>query len=83
MTHHDHIVRDPAICDGQPVIKGTRVLVRVILGHLAHGHTSEEIRREFPSLSDDDIRAVIAFAAASASEDLPAPSPLPPAVKVA
>jgi uncharacterized protein (DUF433 family) len=83
MTHHDHIVRDPAICGGQPVIKGTRVLVRVILGHLAHGHTSEAIRREFPSLSDDDIRAVIAFAAASASEDLPAPSPLPPAVKVA
>lgn len=83
MSHHDHIVRDPAICGGQPVIKGTRVLVRAILGYLAHGETTETIRRELPSISEEDVRAVIAFAAASASEDLPAPSPLPPEVKVA
>ena len=83
MTFHDHIVRDTAICGGQPVVKGTRVLVRVLLGHLAHGETTEAIRREFPSVSEEAIRAVIAFAAASASEDLPAPSPLPPEVKVA
>ena len=37
MDYHDRIVRDPAICAGQPVIRGTRVLVRVILGFLAHG----------------------------------------------
>jgi len=36
-----------------------------------------------PSLSEDDLRAVIAFAAASAAEDLPAPSPVPPNAKVA
>lgn len=66
MTFHDHIVRDPAICGGQPVVKGTRVLVRVLLGHLAHGETIETIRREFPSVSEEAIRAVIAFAAASA-----------------
>jgi uncharacterized protein (DUF433 family) len=83
MTHHDFIVRDPAICGGQPVIRGTRVLLRVILGHLAHGDTTEAIRREFPSLSDEAVRAVISFAAASASEDLPAPSPVPPGAKVA
>jgi uncharacterized protein (DUF433 family) len=74
MTHHDFIVRDPSICGGQPVIRGTRVLLRVILGHLAHGETTEAIRREFPSLSDEAVRAVISFAAASASEDLPAPT---------
>lgn len=83
MTHHDHIVRDPAICGGQPVIRGTRVLVRVILGYLAHGETVEAICREFPSVAEADVRAVIAFAAASASEDLVAPSPIPPEVKVA
>jgi uncharacterized protein (DUF433 family) len=83
MTFHDHIVRDTAICGGQPVVKGTRVLVRVLLAHLAHGETTEAILREFPSVSDEAIRAVIAFAAASAVEDLPAPSPLPPEVKVA
>jgi uncharacterized protein (DUF433 family) len=83
MTHSDHIVRDPTICGGQPVIKGTRVLVRVVLGYLAHGETAEAIVRDFPTLTAADVRAVIAFAAASASEDLPAPSPVPPEVKVA
>lgn len=79
----DRIVRDPAICAGQPVLRGTRVLVRVILGYLAHGETTEAILRDYPSLTEEDVRAVIAFAAASASEDLPAPSPVPPEVKVA
>lgn len=83
MDHHDRIVRDPAICGGQPVIRGTRVLVRVILGYLAHGEPIKVILREFPSLQEDDVRAVIAFAAASASEDLPAPNPVPLESKVA
>jgi uncharacterized protein (DUF433 family) len=76
MFAHDRIVRDPAICAGQPVVRGTRVLVRVILGYLAHGETTEAILRDYPSLTQEDVRAVIAFAAASASEDLPAPSPV-------
>jgi len=83
MNYHDRISSDPAICGGQPVIRGTRVLVRVILGYLAHGETPEVILREFPSLTEEDVRAVIAFAAASASEDLPAPSPVPLDSKVA
>ena len=83
MDHHDRIVRDPAICDGQPVIRGTRVLIRVILGYLAHGEPVDLILRELPSLTEDDVRVVIAFAAASASEDLPAPSPMPQDIKVA
>jgi uncharacterized protein (DUF433 family) len=80
MTHQDRILRDPAVCGGQPVIRGTRVLVRVILGYLAHGESTDTILREFPSVTEEDVRAVIAFAAASASEDLPAPSPVPPHV---
>jgi len=83
MTYQDRIVRDPAICGGQPVVRGTRVLVRVILGYLAHGETTERILRDFPALATDDVRAVIAFAAAAAGEDLPAPPPLPPEIKVA
>jgi uncharacterized protein (DUF433 family) len=59
------------------------VLVRVILGYLAHGEPIDLILREFPSLTEDDVRAVIAFAAASASEDLPAPSPAPLETKAA
>lgn len=83
MTYHERIVRDPAVCAGQPVIRGTRVLVRVVLGYLAHGEPTETILRDFPSLTADDVRAVIAFAAAAAGEDLPAPPPLPPEIKVA
>ncbi len=83
MSLNERIVRDPNICSGQPVVRGTRVLVRVILGYLAHGESVATILGEFPSLTDEDVRAVIAFAAASASEDLPAPSPLPTAAKVA
>jgi uncharacterized protein (DUF433 family) len=83
MTYQDRIVREPTICAGQPTIRGTRVLVRVLLGYLAHGETVATILAEFPSLTEDDVRAVIAFAAASAAEDLPAPSPIPPSAKVA
>jgi uncharacterized protein (DUF433 family) len=82
-TYQDHIARDPKVCGGQPVIRGTRVLVRVILGHLAHGETVDAIVKEFPTVRMEDVRAVIAFAAASAAEDLPAPSPVPPDAKVA
>jgi len=60
-----------------------RRLVRVILGYLAHEEPMDVILREFPSLKEKDVRAVISFAAVSASEDLPAPSPLPPQAKVA
>ena len=83
MTYREHLVRDAAICHGQPVVRGTRVLVRAVLGLLAHGETVETILAESPSLTEADVRAVIAFAAASAAEDLPAPSPLPQEVKVA
>lgn len=83
MTYQDRIVRDPSICGGQPVLRGTRVPVRVVLGYLAHGESNEAILREFPTLSEDDVRAVITFAAASASEDLPAPSPVPLEIKAA
>jgi uncharacterized protein (DUF433 family) len=46
VTYLDRIVRDPAVCAGQPVVRGTRVLVRVVLGYLAHGETTEHILRE-------------------------------------
>jgi uncharacterized protein (DUF433 family) len=72
MTNTDRIVRDPAICGGQATVRGTRVLVRTILGYLAHGEPADVILRELPSLTEDDVRAVIAFAATAASEDPPA-----------
>jgi len=74
MDYHQYILRDPQICGGEPVIKGTRVTIRTILASLAEGATIEEILKDFPTLTQKDVRAVIAFAAASAEEDLPTPS---------
>lgn len=73
MDYRQYITRDPAICGGQPVFTGTRVLLRVVLASLADGESPETILREFPTLTPDHIRAAIAFAARSAQEDLPIP----------
>ncbi len=74
MDYHQYILRDPQICGGEPVIKGTRVTIRTILASLAEGASIEQILKDFPTLTEKDVRAVIAFAAASAEEDLPTPS---------
>ncbi len=66
MNYQDYISRDPEICGGEPVIKGTRVTLRTILASLAEGTTEEQILRDFPTVNADALRAVIAFAAASA-----------------
>ena len=72
MNYHDHIVRNPAICGGAPVFKGTRVLLKSVRAGLKAGETPEEILAGYPSLTIDNVKAAIAFAAASAEEDLPA-----------
>ena len=74
MDCSQYITRDPKICGGQPVIKGTRVTLRTVLASLAEGAEVSEILADFPSLTEEAVRAVIAFAATSAQEDLPAPS---------
>lgn len=73
MSYHDHIVRDPDICGGEPVIRGTRVTLRTLLASLAEGSDEAEILEDFPAVTREDLKAVIAFAAASAEEDLPVP----------
>jgi len=73
MDFSQHITRDKKVCGGEPVITGTRVTLRTILASLAEGASIEEILDDFPTLKEDDVRAVIAFAAISASEDLPIP----------
>jgi uncharacterized protein (DUF433 family) len=71
MNYLAHFERNPAICNGQWVIKGTRVLVRTVLASLAEGASNQEILADFPSINESDLRAVIAFAAAAVEEDLP------------
>ena len=69
-----YITSDSGICGGEPVVTGTRIPVRTVLASLAEGMSIEEIVVEFPSLSRDSVRAIIAFAAVSAEEDLPFPA---------
>lgn len=59
------------IVGGQAVFKGTRVTLKTVLASLAEGATTAEILADFPTLSEEDVRAAIAFAATSAKEDLP------------
>lgn len=70
----DRIVRDHQVCGGEPVFKGTRVLLRTVLASLADGDAPDDILAAFPTLKSEDVRAAIAFAAASAEEDLPVPA---------
>jgi uncharacterized protein (DUF433 family) len=71
MNYQDRIVRDPQIVGGEPVLKGTRVTLKTVLASLAEGATTAEILADFPTLSEEDVRAAIAFAAGSAQEDMP------------
>jgi uncharacterized protein (DUF433 family) len=73
MSISELIVRDPKICGGQPVIRGTRVTLRTVLASLADGDSPEEILRAFPTLTREQVDAVIAYAAAATLDDLPAP----------
>ena len=54
---------DPNICHGKPCIAGTRIMVSVILDNLAEDLSEDEILEEYPSLTTDDIKAVLAYAA--------------------
>jgi uncharacterized protein (DUF433 family) len=65
------------LCGGALVAKGTRVPVRTLLASLAEGSPEEVILAEFPTVSSEALRAVIAFAAAAAGDDMPiSPTPV-------
>jgi uncharacterized protein (DUF433 family) len=72
--YEERIIRDKGLCGGEPIFKGTRVTLRTVLASLAAGDSPEEILADFPSLKAEDVQAAIAFAAASAEEDLPLPA---------
>ncbi len=59
---------NPAICHGKACIRGTRILVSVILDNIAAGLSRSEILASYPSLRPEDIHAAIAYAAELARE---------------
>jgi uncharacterized protein (DUF433 family) len=63
MNWQERITAAPAICHGKACIKGTRVMVSVVLDNVAAGVSQEEILAGYPSLQPEDIQAAIRYAA--------------------
>lgn len=68
MHWQDRIESNPLVCHGKPFIKGTRVMVSVILDNLAASVSTEAILRSYPSLCPEDISAALSYAAELARE---------------
>lgn len=68
----DLIVRDPSICHGQATVRGTRIMVSIVLDCLAAGMTEAEIIDEYPTLDVVGIRAAAAHGAELARDEYPA-----------
>ena len=68
MDWRNYITVDPRVAHGQACIKGTRVMVSVILDNLADGLDMQEILTNYPSLTKEAIRAAINYAAELARE---------------
>ena len=64
-----HIVADPGILGGKPRLRGTRLSVEFVLELLAAGWDSEALRENYPNLSEDRVRAVLAYAAETFREE--------------
>jgi len=68
MNWRDRISVNQNICHGKACIKGTRIMVSVVLDNLAAGLQLNEVLTSYPSLEPDDIQAAIAYAAELARE---------------
>lgn len=62
MEWRSHIVVDPKILVGKPVIRGTRISVEFVVGLLAAGWSHEQLLESYPHISEQDIRACLAYA---------------------
>src|SRR3970282_1990440 len=74
MNYRDRITIEPDKRGGKPCIRGLRITVYDVLEYLAGGMTEQEILRDFPDLTAEDIRACLAFAAARERRLVPYPA---------
>ncbi len=63
MDWRERIAVDPHVCHGRPCIRGTRIMVSVVLDNLAAGVPAEEILESYPALQQADIQAALEYAA--------------------
>ena len=68
-TSIERIVSDPKICSGIPCIKGTRIPVHIILDLLAAGENFDGIKKAYPNIIEEDIRACLSYASLLADEE--------------
>jgi len=59
---------DPNVCFGQPCIRGSRIWVSLLLDFLASGMSHQDVLTEYPQLTEEDIRAAIAYGAEMSRE---------------
>ncbi len=62
------IVSNPGICHGNPVIRGTRIMVWLILEYLANGDSVDDVLAAYPTLIREDVSACLAYASRAARE---------------
>jgi uncharacterized protein (DUF433 family) len=74
MSLLERISVDPTIRFGKPCVRGTRITVGDVLAYLAAGMTEEELRAEFAQLTQDDVRACLAYAAERERRSLSVPA---------
>jgi uncharacterized protein (DUF433 family) len=65
----ERIEIDPAIMMGRPVIRGTRITVELIMRKLSEGANEDELLSDYPHLTREDIRAAMAYGAASVAHE--------------
>jgi uncharacterized protein (DUF433 family) len=65
----ERIICAPEICSGKPCIKGTRIPVHIILDLLAAGEDFEGVKKAYPNITDEDIRACLTYASILADEE--------------
>lgn len=68
LNWREYITVDPNVCHGKACIRGTRIMVSIVLDNLAAGVTVDEILRSYPSLTREAVQAAIAYAAELARE---------------
>ena len=67
---HDRIETHPAVMQGKPVIRGTRITVEQIVRECSHGLSAHEVADQYPPLSETDVLAALAFAADYLANDV-------------
>lgn len=65
----DRISVDPSVCSGKPCIRGTRIMVKNILGMIAGGYTIEKVLEAYPELTREDVAEALSYASQVIDEE--------------